>query len=114
LRGLEIPGEIIVLPAFNLANEQKTTLENALQDLVDFGKIRPDLADGIRTRLAENLITTKDLRAMIDANVDLIAAGKSATSRTALVNQLLAKLHLYVPEILHAYLSNSKLPFLNR
>jgi len=70
-----------VVPAFKLEAPQTILLNQVVDDLRKFNKIDRRTADSIKSLLRKEMITTKNLRSLIDANIDMIAEGVAATSR---------------------------------
>jgi hypothetical protein len=89
--GQQVPTEIIaqqttspvVQPAYKVTDEQAKTLNQITTELRTYGKVSQETQTVIRTRLARGIITNKDLRILLDANIDLVAEGMAATKGLA-------------------------------
>ncbi len=63
-----------ILPAFdNLDDTTKASINSSVRELTTFRKLSQSEAAGILSNLDSGYILTKDLRTLIDANVDLVA-----------------------------------------
>lgn len=68
-------GAAEVLPVIKLSPEQANKLSEGLKEIYNYKKVDRANFDRIGTYLSSNTISTKDLRTMIDANIDLVAEG---------------------------------------
>lgn len=82
-RGVRPQGTPKVQPAYELSEEQVNALSSVVEDLKDYAKINSATSDTINARLRKGIITVTDLRQVIDANIDLIAEGLSASESLA-------------------------------
>jgi len=77
--GVRPPGTPKIQPAYELSEGQAKSLFSIVEDLKNYGKFNSATSDVIKSRLSKGIITVTDLRQVIDANIDLIAEGLSAT-----------------------------------
>jgi hypothetical protein len=73
----------VVQPAYKVTDEQAKSLEQISGELRTYNKISEEQDALIRTRLKKGTITNKDLRILLDANIDLVAEGLAATKGLA-------------------------------
>ena len=73
----------VVQPAYKVTDEQAKSLEQIASELRTYNKISEETEVLIKTRLNKNIITNKDLRILLDANIDLVAEGMAATKGLA-------------------------------
>ena len=79
--GVREPGTPKIQPAYEISPEQAESLSSVVEDLKNYGKISSATSDTINARLRKGVITVTDLRQLIDANIDLVAEGLTATER---------------------------------
>jgi len=77
--GVRPPGTPKIQPAYELSEDQASSLFSIVEDLKNYGKFNSATSDVIKARLRKGIITVTDLRQVIDANIDLVAEGLSAT-----------------------------------
>jgi len=68
----------VVQPAFKVTDEQASSLNKVSSELRTYNKVSEETDLLIRTRLSKGIITNKDLRILLDANIDLVAEGMAA------------------------------------
>jgi hypothetical protein len=73
IRFKEASGKRQVAQAYDLTKEQAETLQTRITELVNFRRIDPNTAAQMSKDLDNRFITTRDLRSLIDNEVDLIA-----------------------------------------
>jgi len=82
IRFKEAGGKRQVAQAYDLTNEQAKTLQTRITELVNFRRIDPNTAAQISNDLNNRFITTRDLRSLIDNEVDLIAESAASAGKT--------------------------------
>jgi len=70
-----------IAQVYNLTTEQAATLKERISELVNFRRIDDATAERITDNLANGFITTKDLRSLIDNEVDQIAESAASAGK---------------------------------